>query len=349
MRHGQGGVEGWPVRLAEAGWVPDVALRAGIRSLIRRRRDELRGADDAPFLEEMRGSPLALHTDAANSQHYEVPPAFFEQVLGPRLKYSCGLFPSPDTSLERAEERMLELTCERAGIRDGMSILDLGCGWGSLSHWIAERYPACRVLAVSNSGPQREFIVRRLDERGLGGVEVVTADVSDFDPGRRFDRVISVEMFEHVRNWERLLHRVATWLAPDGRAFLHVFCHARRTYPFETRARDDWMGRHFFTGGLMPSEDLLSRLEIPLEVEQRWRVDGRHYQRTSDAWLRNLDARAAALRSTLVQTYGPGRADTWLRRWRIFFMAVSELFGFEDRAEWGVVHTRLAPLPRSGA
>jgi cyclopropane-fatty-acyl-phospholipid synthase len=221
-------------------------------------------------------------------------------------------------------------------------VLDLGCGWGSLSLWIAERHPHARVLAVSNSKPQRELILRRARERACRNLEVVTADVNAFDPGERFDRIVSVEMFEHVRNWEVLLERVADWLAPAGRLFVHVFCHRTRAYAYEDRGPGDWMARTFFSGGLMPSYDLLPRCARGLELEQSWRVSGLHYQRTCEAWLRNLDAAGEELRPALCRSYGGDDAEPWRRRWRLFFLACSELFGFRRGEEWGVAHYRLA-------
>jgi cyclopropane-fatty-acyl-phospholipid synthase len=342
--------------LAESGLVPDALVRIGIRRLIRRRLRELEsggcetaaGAERA-FREQRRASPIAPLPERANQQHYEVAPAFFERVLGPRLKYSCGLWPTGGVAdLGAAEEAMLALTAERAELRDGMRVLDLGCGWGSLSLWIAERHPRSRVLAVSNSKPQREFILARCAERGLSHVEVVTADVNHFAPDRRFDRVVSVEMFEHVRNHELLLSRIASWLEPEGKLFVHHFSHRARAYPYEIRGDDDWMGRHFFSGGMMPSDDLLLHCQRDLVVEDRWRVSGLHYQKTCEAWLARQDAARAALLPILAGVYGEAGARTWHQRWRLFFLACSELFGFRRGDEWGVTHVRMA-FPRRGA
>ena len=338
------------VRAAEAGRLPDPLLRLGIRRMVAGRRREIRdlGVEGAlaakqAFLEEAAKGPIALSTDRANAQHYEVPPAFFEQVLGPRLKYSCALFGDERDTLALAEERMLALTCERTGLTDGMTVLDLGCGWGSLTLWIAEQLPGCRVLGVSNSKLQRESILRRAAERGLANVAVETADVNTFEPENGFDRVVSVEMFEHVRNHEALLARVAGWLAPEGRLFVHHFCHREAAYPYETEGAGNWMGRHFFTGGMMPSEDLLLRRQRDLEVEAQWRVSGRHYQRTSNAWLARLDANAESVLDTLAGTYGRDASGLWRQRWRLFFMACAELFGFAGGSEWFVTHVRMAP------
>jgi cyclopropane-fatty-acyl-phospholipid synthase len=339
------------IALAEAGLVPDPLVRLGIRRMLRARLRELDGQDAAAAERElsasMRSGPLALVPELANRQHYEVDAELFERVLGPNLKYSCALWPDGVESLGAAEAAMLALTCERAGIEDGMRILDLGCGWGSLSLWVAERFPHAQVLAVSNSKPQRELILRRARERGCRNLEVVTADVNEFDPGERFDRVASVEMFEHVRNWEGLLGRVAEWLAPEGRLFVHVFCHRSRAYAYEDRGPGDWMARTFFSGGLMPSFELLPRCARGLALEQSWRVSGLHYQRTCEAWLRNLDAAREELRPALWRSYGGEDAELWRRRWRLFFMACSELFGFRRGEEWGVGHYRLAREARA--
>jgi cyclopropane-fatty-acyl-phospholipid synthase len=337
-------------RLAEAGLVPDALVRAGIRRLLRRRLRELvldgceaQAEAAEAFRSEQRLRPVALVPDLANAQHYEVAPAFFERVLGPRMKYSCALWPAGAADLAAAEEAMLALTCRRAEVADGMRVLDLGCGWGSLSLWLAERHPGCRVLAVSNSKLQREFILGRCARLGLRNVEVVTADVNRFAPDRRFDRVISVEMFEHVRNHERLLSRIASWLEPDGKLFVHHFAHRTRAYAFEAGGRDDWMGRHFFSGGIMPSDDLLLHCQQDLAVERSWRVSGQHYRRTAEAWLARQDAQRAQLLAILADGCGPAQARLAFERWRIFFLACAELFGFRGGDEWWVTHVRMVP------
>ena len=325
-------------------------MRWGIRRLLRRRlleQDRASSADpDAglrDWIRTMRDSPLAVEVDRANEQHYEVPAAFFQQVLGRHLKYSSGYWPKGVRDLDEAEASMLALTCQRAALEDGMDILELGCGWGSLTLWMAEQYPSSRIVAVSNSRSQRMFIEERARLRGLDNIEVRTADMNVFEPDRLFDRVVSVEMFEHMRNWEKLLRRVRAWMNPAGRAFIHVFAHRRFAYPFETEGSANWMGRYFFTGGMMPADDLLPRLDCGLDVEEHWVVNGRHYARTADAWLANLEARRAELLPVLRRTYGEGREGPWFERWRLFFLACSELFGFSDGEEWWVSHYRLKP------
>jgi len=320
--------------------VPDTVLRGAIRANCARRLagERLRGdAGQEAFLRELRAAPIAEQVEKPNEQHYEVPVDLFRLVLGPRLKYSCCLWPAGVRTIAEAEDAMLRLTCARAGVEDGMEILDLGCGWGSLTFWLAERYPSARVLAVSNSRLQREWIEEEARRRGLGGIEVRTADANVFDPGRRFDRVLSVEMMEHARNYPELLRRVSSWLEPDGRLFVHVFSHHRFAYPF----RAGWMAKHFFTAGTMPSHDLLPSLADGLELEERWAVDGSHYAKTSEAWLDRLDERQGAVLSVLADRYG-GEARRRLQMWRIFFMACAELWGFRGGREWGVSHYRFA-------
>jgi cyclopropane-fatty-acyl-phospholipid synthase len=336
--------------LVESGTVPDALVRFGIHRLLRRRlrdvtRVDCEAAEQAnrAFRARLGASPVALVPELANQQHYEVAPAFFEEVLGPRLKYSCGLWREGVSDLAASEEAMLALTCERAEMADGMRVLDLGCGWGSLSLWLAQHYPGCRVLAVSNSKLQREFILGRCAHLGLDNVDVMTADINHFAPADRFDRVVSVEMFEHVRNHELLLARIANWLEPQGKLFVHHFAHREYAYPYESQGEDDWMGRHFFTGGIMPSDDLLLHCQRDLVVERNWRVNGVHYRKTCEAWLARQDARREALLPILADVYGDGEAERWFQRWRIFFLACSELFGYRGGNEWWVTHVRMAP------
>ncbi|TWT76124.1 Cyclopropane-fatty-acyl-phospholipid synthase [Posidoniimonas polymericola] len=332
------------IDLAESRLLPDWLIRAGIRRLLAQRKQNPqqaeRRASVQEFADQLRQGPLAIATDAANEQHYEAPAAFFNEVLGPRLKYSCCLFDDPNATLRQAEEAMLTLTCSRADLQNGQRILELGCGWGSLSLWMAEKYPDAQVTAVSNSNSQREFIQARAGERRLENLEVITANVTEFEPAGTYDRVVSVEMFEHMRNYEELFRRVSSWLEPDGVAFVHVFCHAGEPYLFEDNGPNDWMSRHFFTGGTMPSDDLFACFDKHLRIAEQWRVDGTHYWRTCEHWLQNLDATRPELLKILGEGLEAGEAKRMLQRWRMFFMACAELFRYEEGQRWLVCHYR---------
>jgi cyclopropane-fatty-acyl-phospholipid synthase len=332
-------------QLLDRDLVPDAVIRAGIRRIVsaRLREQEAGGIDGqserfAGLLDWLRRAPVAATPEAANAQHYELPPAFFEAMLGPQLKYSSCWWPNGVGSLADAESRMLQLTAERARIGNGHRILELGCGWGSLTLHLARACPDARIVALSNSAPQREHIMNKAAARGLRNVEVVTADINHFDTDERFDRIVSVEMLEHVRNYPAVFSRIARWLDDDGRFFVHVFAHRRFAYPFEVRGRSDWMARHFFTGGMMPSDDLFLHVQDDLTVEGHWRLDGRHYQRTAEAWLRNLDRNRAAVDSVLAAAYGADEVTRWRGRWRIFLMACAEMFGYHNGREWIVSH-----------
>lgn len=333
--------------LAERGLLPDALVRLGIRQMCAERlREERAGglsaqaARQAQLIDTLRRSPLAIETAAANAQHYELPPAFFQRCLGARLKYSCCHYPRGDETLAEAEEAMLALYGQRAELADGMDILELGCGWGSLTLWMAERYPNARITAVSNSHGQRQHIEAQCRARDLSNVQVLTRDVNTLTlmPGQ-FDRCVSVEMFEHVRNYQLLMQRIAWWLRPDGKLFVHIFAHRGLAYPFETAGAENWMGRHFFTGGLMPAADTLLHFQQSLSIEQRWSVDGTHYSKTANHWLQRQDSQREAVMAVLREAYGE-HAALWFQRWRMFWMACAELFGYAGGQEWLVAHYR---------
>jgi cyclopropane-fatty-acyl-phospholipid synthase len=340
------GTVGW----AERGWIPDGLIRNGIRAWCAQRlKEELLGGAEqqaARFqgrIELLRQSPVAIHTDAANAQHYELPPAFFQHCLGKRLKYSCAYYPRGNETLDQAEEAMLQLYGQRAELADGQSILELGCGWGSATLWMAERFPRATIQAVSNSKSQREFIEAECLRRGLTNVRVRTEDVNRLQlESQQYDRCICVEMFEHVRNYDTLLRNIGTWLRPGGKLFVHIFAHRTLMYPFETEGDDNWMGRFFFTGGLMPSASTLLCFQSRLDIEQQWLVEGTHYERTANHWLANQDAHQSAVMEALTGAYGAQNAPLWFQRWRMFWMACAELFGYADGQEWLVAHYRFA-------
>jgi cyclopropane-fatty-acyl-phospholipid synthase len=337
------------VALAESGRLPDPLLRLGIRRLLRERLDEIGAADPAvaaeraqAFAAGLAAAPVALVPDLANAQHYEVPSSFFGLALGPHRKYSCGLWESGVSTLEDSEALALKRTCANAGIADGQRILELGCGWGSLTLWMASRYPGSRIVAVSNSVSQRDYIEAEARRRGLGNLAVVTADMNAFDPRARFDRIVSVEMFEHMRNWPELFRRIRGWMLADGRFLMHVFVHRSVPYLFEDRGEGDWMSRHFFSGGMMPSDDLALWFQDDLRLLRRWRWSGGHYERTANAWLRRIDGAREAVLPVLGAAYG-GDAGLWFARWRIFFMSCAELFGYRGGNEWWVSHYLFEP------
>jgi cyclopropane-fatty-acyl-phospholipid synthase len=331
---------GW----VERGRLPDPVVRAGIRHLLRDRLHEIEVTDcDAAamrleaFVAMMDASPIAALPEKANEQHYELPPEFFAEVLGEHRKYSSCYWPDGEVSLDRAEAESLRITCERAGLVDGQKVLELGCGWGSLSLWMAQHYPGSEITVVSNSASQRGYIENEATRRGISNLQIITADMNDFDTTERFDRVVSLEMVEHMRNHRRLFKRIHDWLVPGGRFFMHIFCHRLVPYEFVVRDDSDWMSRYFFSGGIMPSDALPLRFQDDLKLLQQWRWDGRHYAKTLNAWLERMDARRAGLMPILESVYGDA-ATTWWVRWRLFFMACAELFDYNRGQEWWVGH-----------
>ncbi len=321
---------------------PDFVTRPAIAAMVASARRRLKSGPDADarFAREMARRVIAEHAEAANAQHYELPAEFFRICLGPRLKYSCCLYPIGSEDLAQAEEAALAETCLHADLGDGQRILELGCGWGSLSLWMAERYPASTIVAVSNSAGQRAFIEGQARQRGLSNLTVLTRDMNVFDTEQRFDRIVSVEMFEHMANWRALLARARAWLAPQGRMFIHVFSHRAAPYRFEVSDRSDFIAQHFFTGGVMPSHGLMRQYADLFEVEDEWRWSGAHYQKTALDWLANMDAQPEAVSRIMRDVYG-GEARLWTRRWRRFYLATAGLFGDSDGREWGVSHYRL--------
>lgn len=333
------------IKLAEKGFLPDSLIRLGIKRLCSQRLLQATSFSDADMEKEhaawidvLKKSPIALVPEKANEQHYEVPPRLFELVLGKNLKYSSGFWPEGVSSLDQSESAMLELTAERAGLFDGQDILELGCGWGSLTLYMAAHFPKSKITAVSNSNDQRQFIEERCRQLKLENITVITADMNDFNAEGLFDRVVSIEMFEHMRNYEKLLGRVNTWLKKEGKLFVHIFSHQKVAYPFEDKDDADWMAREFFSGGQMPSHRLLMSFPEQMKIEKDWRVSGTHYEKTSLAWLQKMDKNKAEVIELFKKTYGEEDASSWFQRWRIFFMSCEVLFGYNHGSEWGVSH-----------
>ena len=333
------------IKLAEKGFLPDSLIRLGIKRLCSQRLLQATSFSDADMEKEhaawidvLKKSPIALVPEKANEQHYEVPPRLFELVLGKNLKYSSGFWPEGVSSLDQSESAMLELTAERAGLFDGQDILELGCGWGSLTLYMAAHFPKSKITAVSNSNDQRQFIEERCRQLKLENISVITADMNDFNAEGLFDRVVSIEMFEHMRNYEKLLGRVNTWLKKEGKLFVHIFSHQKVAYPFEDKDDADWMAREFFSGGQMPSHRLLMSFPEQMKIEKDWRVSGIHYEKTSLAWLQKMDKNKAEVIELFKKTYGEEDAISWFQRWRIFFMSCEVLFGYNHGSEWGVSH-----------
>jgi cyclopropane-fatty-acyl-phospholipid synthase len=318
-------------------------VRAAIQRLCSRTATRLAAhsvSDDAAFAGKMMLRPIAEHTDAAKTQHREVPSSFFAQVLGPNRKYSSCFYKTDATTLREAEEEALRQTVEHAGIADGQTILELGCGWGSLSLWMARQFPHAKVTAVANSQSQRAYVEQEARRRGLPNLHVVTADMNVYAPEGQFDRIVSIEMFEHMTNWRKLMSRVRSWLAPEGRFFMHIVTHRSGSHLFDRADRDDWVAQHFFTGGLMPSHHLIRQYDDIFAIEKEWCWSGTHYRRTANDWLANFDAHRDAIEASLRSVYGE-ETPLWMRRWRWFFLATAGLFGYADGSEWGVSHYRM--------
>ena len=333
------------IKLAEKGILPDFFIRLGIRKLCGQRLTDandlsLKAREEKPqkWIDILMESPIALVPEKANEQHYEVPPRLFELVLGAKLKYSSGYWPQGTSTLDDSEVEMLKLTSKRAALSDGQEVLELGCGWGSLTFHMALTYPNSKITAVSNSNDQRQFIEKKCAELKIKNIKVITADMNDFSSEKTFDRVVSIEMFEHMRNYDELLKRVSEWLKKDGKLFVHIFSHKEIAYPFEDKGEGDWMAREFFSGGQMPSHKLLTCFSSRMKIEKDWRVEGTHYEKTSLAWLNKMDENKKEVLKLFEKTYGKNEASTWFQRWRIFFMSCEVLFGFNKGSEWGVSH-----------
>lgn len=334
-------------RLLAHNLIPDWLIRLKIRILLRQRLvDEQQGGVeeiDRRFRTRLAAwskGPIAINTQDANDQHYEVPPSFFTKVLGKHLKYSCCYFNNPTDPLDVAEATMLQMSCDRAELEDGQHILELGCGWGSLSLWMAEHYPQARITSVSNSADQRKYIEEQIQQRGLKNLKILTFDMNIFDTQETFDRVVSVEMFEHMRNHQQLMTKVASWLKPGGKVFIHVFSHTDLTYPYEVLDDSDWMSKYFFTGGMMPSDHYLMRFQHHVTLEDHWRMSGLHYMHTSERWLQNLDRHQEFILDIFAQSLPLPEARLKVAQWRIFFMACAELWKYRQGAEWVISHYR---------
>ena len=333
------------IKFAEKGFLPDWLIRLGIKRLCKQRLSEVHTLDlealenkHQQWIDFLTKSPVAILPEKANEQHYEVPLKFFELTLGASLKYSCGFWPEGVSSLDESESEMLRLTCKRAELVDGQNILELGCGWGSLTLHMAQNFPNSKIMAVSNSNDQIKFIEKKCLKLRLKNIETINADMNDFAIDKKFDRVVSIEMFEHMRNYDELLKRIGGWLNQNGKLFVHIFSHREISYPFEDKGDGDWMAREFFSGGQMPSHKLLMSFPGRMKAEASWRIDGTHYAKTSRAWLEKMDKNKKAIVKVFSSTYGEKAASTWFHRWRIFFMSCEVLFGYNRGSEWGVSH-----------
>jgi cyclopropane-fatty-acyl-phospholipid synthase len=333
--------------------LPDSILRRGIRKRLsetlrehQQPNQQAQKASLEKYIADLKTMPIAISTDDANEQHYEVPTKFYQLVLGENLKYSSGYWTDTSTSFNESEAEMLRITCERAQLEDGMNILELGCGWGSLSLWMAKNYPNSTITSVSNSKTQKEFIDAEATRRGYKNLTIRTANMIYYEGEglEIFDRVVSVEMFEHMKNYQELLRRISTWLKPDGKMFVHIFAHKTFAYHYEVKNDDDWMAKYFFTGGQMPSHDLLLHFQDHLKIEEDWRVNGSHYGKTSEAWLANMDKNKSEILPLFAKTYGAENVTRWWVWWRLFFMACAELWSYDNGKEWIVSHYRFEKI-----
>lgn len=326
--------------LIENGSLPDFLIRLGIRGLLKDKLKELSDLGPAHkdfFLQSLERSYIAIHEDQANSQHYEVPTEYFKYCLGKNLKYSCALYEGT-RDLDIAEEKMFDLVIERAQIEDGQSILELGCGWGSLSLYLAKRFPNSKIVALSNSKTQKQFIDFQILDRKLSNLEIRTANIKEYQTDERFDRIVSVEMFEHMRNYTELLNKIYSWLSENGKLFVHIFCHKEYCYPYEVKDETDWMSKYFFTGGIMPSFDIFEKVQSRFQLEKKWAVNGNHYFKTCEDWLSNMDKYENEIMLIFNECYPKGEAKKWFNYWRVFYMACGELFKFNRGEEWFVGH-----------
>lgn len=335
----------WYNSLLEKNKIPDLLIRIGIRSLLKQRlQDENKGSSEKnqahlmQLIEELKKSPIAINTEAANEQHYEVPTEFYQYCLGKHLKYSSGYWKDGVSDIDTSEKDMLDLTCSRAELQDGQTVLELGCGWGSLSLFMSAKFPQSNFTVVSNSRTQKIYIDEQAKLRGIKNLTVITANINDFKPEQIFDRVVSVEMFEHMRNYEKLMYLVSSALKPEGKLFVHIFTHKEYAYKFEVLDESDWMSKYFFTGGIMPSDDLLLYFNDHLSIKKHWHVSGLHYSKTSEAWLENMDKHKKEIMPLFEKTYGKNEALKWWVYWRIFYMACAELWGYNKGEEWIVSH-----------
>lgn len=334
--------------LMEKGMIPDPIIRFGIRGLLRDklREEQLRDKREGTcrnevFVSFLKASPIAVNTQEANEQHYEMPAEFFQMILGPHMKYSSGIWPEGVTDLGESEEQMLELTTSRAQLEDGQRILELGCGWGSLTLFMAAKFPRSRIVGVSNSASQRKFILQQAKVRGLENIDIITADMNNFIIEETFDRIVSVEMFEHMRNYQLLLEKLSGFLIPGGKLFVHIFTHRDYAYLYKETDESDWIARYFFTGGIMPSDNLLHSFQDHFQMEEHWQVSGVHYQKTSEAWLANMDRNRQRIMPILNDVYGVDASQKWWSYWRVFFMSCAELWGYQNGTQWIVSHYRM--------